>query len=298
MAQTMIIDNGTACLKVGAAIDESPYQIPTVVGRLKKQHLRHESETDILVGSELKASFKQSRSSSLCYPIQEGIVTDWDMLEQLWRDPFDQSKAVVEDVYMTLHPKQKDLDRALSQIFESLEAQRSYIGDSAAASLYASGRTTGLVIDIGEGCASCVPIFEGHVIQHAVSDKIASGKTISDLIRNVLKDQDPHLSLHITIDVLRDMKEKLCKVGTALPRQDKYQLPDGQWVSQASIQVINDLANDIWFKPTNRETQIKPLHENTSIALMKTDLDLRPSMLNNVILAGGCTLFDGFIDAY
>lgn len=132
---------------------------------------------------------------------------------------------------MTMNAKQKDLDKALSQIFESLEAQRSYIGNPAATSLYASGRTTGLVIDIGEGYASCVPIFEGHVMKHAISDKIASGKTISDRIRNVLKDQDPHLSQHITIDLLRDMKGKLCKVGTALPKQDKYQLPDGQWVS-------------------------------------------------------------------
>ena len=47
-------------------------------------------------------------------------------------------------------------------------------------SLYASGRTTGVVVDCGEGKSHAVPIYEGFAIKHAIQRLEKAGKHLTD----------------------------------------------------------------------------------------------------------------------
>ena len=49
-------------------------------------------------------------------------------------------------------------------MFEDFEVGVLYIAKDAVLSLYASGRTTGVVWDNGYGCGHCVPIYEGYAL--------------------------------------------------------------------------------------------------------------------------------------
>ena len=151
------------------------------------------------------------------YPIRDGKVTDWDTLEQIWQHATLQASKDqqdhIKDVYITLQPKQKDTDQALIRLFETLNARRAYIGTPASSSLYASGRTTGLVFEVGEGIASCIPVFEGHCLKNAMSDRAASGRIVSDHFLSILLEENQDINQQISPDVLRDMKEKLSRVG-------------------------------------------------------------------------------------
>ena len=47
-------------------------------------------------------------------------------------------------------------------------------------SLYAAGRTTGLVADAGDGVSHTIPVFEGFSIPHAVEKMEIAGRVLTD----------------------------------------------------------------------------------------------------------------------
>jgi actin-related protein len=46
-------------------------------------------------------------------------------------------------------------------------------------SLYSAGRTTGLVVDAGDGVSHTVPVFEGFTISHAVEKMEIAGRVLT-----------------------------------------------------------------------------------------------------------------------
>ena len=57
-----------------------------------------------------------------------------------------------------------------------------YLSTQAVLSLLASGRTTGLVLDSGDGVTQAVPIFSGSVISHAIGSIELGGKDITEYL--------------------------------------------------------------------------------------------------------------------
>lgn len=52
-------------------------------------------------------------------------------------------------------------EKATEIMFESFQVPALYVAIQAVLSLYASGRTTGIVLDIGDGVSHAVPVYEG-----------------------------------------------------------------------------------------------------------------------------------------
>jgi len=55
-------------------------------------------------------------------------------------------------------------ERTIQILFETLGVPAAYLQNHAAASAYASGRTTGAVLDSRDGVTQTVPISEGFVL--------------------------------------------------------------------------------------------------------------------------------------
>jgi len=72
-------------------------------------------------------------------------------------------------------------------MFETFNVPALYVAMQAVLSLYASGRTTGCVIDIGDGVSHVVPIYEGFALSHAIARLDLAGRDITTYLQRLLR---------------------------------------------------------------------------------------------------------------
>lgn len=90
-----------------------------------------------------------------------------------------------------------------------------YIQIQAVLSLYASGKTTGTVVDCGDGISHTVPIYEGFAIPHAIKKIPIAGRNLNDRLLQLLNQKGYSFSTTINPDnsEIKKIKETLCQVA-------------------------------------------------------------------------------------
>lgn len=93
-------------------------------------------------------------------------------------------------------------------MFETFDVPAFYLAIQAVLSLYSSGKTTGLVLDAGDGVTHTVPIYEGYALPHAIERNDLAGRDLTDYMRKLLNEVGLNFSSSAEIETIRDIKEK------------------------------------------------------------------------------------------
>lgn len=214
----VIIDNGSGMMKAGFAGEEAPAAVfPAVVGRPKTASaMQGVTQKTEYVGEEATA---KKGILNLRYPIESGIVGDWEDMERVWHHTlYNELRLIPSEVQGVLiteaprNPKQ-NREKMVQVMFETFEVNNVYVAIQAVMSLYASGRTTGLVVDSGDGVSHTVPIYEGFSLPHAIEKMMIAGRVLTNYCQKLLLEAGHSFTSSSELEVVKDIKEKLCYVA-------------------------------------------------------------------------------------
>merc|ERR1739848_341471 len=130
---------------------------------------------------------------TLKYPVEHGIITNWYDMDMIWHHTFYNELRVAPEeqpVLLTEAPLNPEANREkMTQImFETFNMPAMYVAIQAVLSLYASGRTTGIVrLDL-------------------------AGRELTNYLMKILTERGYSFTTTAEREIVRDIKEKLCYV--------------------------------------------------------------------------------------
>jgi len=290
-----IIDNGSYLIKAGVTDEDAKVVFRTTIGRPKLSG----RGSDPVFGREEKSV---GQPLSIKYPINHGIITDFDSMEQMWKYTLesrlcvDTSETPVVLTEPVMNPKQ-NREKTAQIMFETFDVPKLYLGNQGLLSLYAVGLQTGLVLDVGAGLFQTVPIYEGFRFREAWLRHDFGGNDVDQFMEELLRIRDP--TLRIKMETIRSLKEKICYVASDYEGEKKKAISslEDRYVFPSGEEIVLDKerfkAPECLFQPSLTGKDVIGIHSAVLESIKKCDSEIQKDLFDNIVLCGGSSKFRG-----
>jgi actin-related protein 3 len=328
IAPNVCIDVGTGYIKAGYCGNEEPsWILPSVYadsGRAGKTAGAEGTldDLDFSIGQEAL-----DRPNATCkYPVEHGIVTDWDKMERIWQHMFYKYMRIEPQEHgfvLTEPPANPPENRELTAevMFETFGAKQLLIAVQGVLALTASwnskkatqlglaGLSTGTVIDSGAGVTHVIPIVDGYVIGNAIRHIPLAGRDITNFVLEKLRERNATLPSDEALAAAQRVKERYCYVSKNM--DDEFNAYDDDPAShfrvhrerhrktgavyEFDVGYEQFLGPEVFFSPDIfSTTHTTPLPQVVDDVIQSCPIDARKGLYKNIVLSGGTTMFRNF----
>ncbi|XP_056657122.1 actin-3-like isoform X3 [Monodelphis domestica] len=307
----VIFDGGSRYFKVGYGGEYSPrFVFPSAIGHYRWQNIKSGMDLrDTFIGNEV---IEKWANLLVKYPIEHGIIVNWDDMEKIWHhsfynvlhvDPEKHPLLVTEHLFTPKANKEK----LIEVMFESFRVPALYVAIQDILSLFSSGRTSGLIVNSGDQMTYGVPIEGGDILPDSIMTMEVAGHDLSMALMKSLVNKGYSLCTMVELNLVRAIKEKLCYVALDFfdemfsedATAETFTLPDGRIIS---VKEERYRVPEAFFQPSllsmsTRDRQADftcpGLHKSIHELIMNCDPVLRKIFKMNTILCGGSMAFPG-----
>ena len=303
---TIVVDNGSGTCKAGFGGDEAPKAVfPSVVGFPHHQGLKFGGK-DCYVGNEAQS---MRGILTLKYPMDDTIYTNWDDNIKIWHHAFFNELRVDPEEHQVLLTEpplnlRTNREKMFEIMFETFNTRGMYLALQPMLSLYAYDRTTGIVLECGDGASHTVPLFNGVEFPNAGHQWDLGGRDITDYLTKKLNERGYHFTTIAEREMVRQVKEKMCYVTPEFPeemgtgaksssREEIYELPDGQMIIIGNERFR---CPEALFRPSLLGMNYPGIHEHVYMSIKKSFSGMQRELFDNIVLSGGSTMYPGFAE--
>eukprot|EP00004_Rigifila_ramosa_P007385 TRINITY_DN1834_c0_g1_i1.p1 TRINITY_DN1834_c0_g1~~TRINITY_DN1834_c0_g1_i1.p1 ORF type:complete len:1243 (+),score=284.44 TRINITY_DN1834_c0_g1_i1:4-3732(+) len=305
--RTVVLDLGSAWVRAGFAGDDCPYSCVFPSADYARDLLDHQAEGLTTPRPPLTEYFP----GKTCFDGRNGV--DWDAMADVidatfschlgLSDPSRHATLMTEPMGMT----RKGRTAALEIMFEALKVPGLNLRQSAHMCLAARGKQTGLVVNVGNSL-QIVAVYDNYPLPQSIVERYFGGIQLSNFLGELLRREHG-------VAVGEDYSERAFRGDVQTIKHTLcYAAPDFDQLNRAALRGSPDhirhfrLANGMTlpisderymvaegvFRPSVLHTEVQPLHDLVLESIDRCEIDVRKSLLNNIVLGGGSTDFPGF----
>lgn len=304
----IVCDNGTGFVKVGYAGQNFPsYIYPSMIGRpiirAEEELLENVQLKEVMCGDEASAA---RHSLEVKYPVENGIIKNWDDMELLWNYTFYEKLQIHPQdnkILLTEPPMNpaKNREKLIETMFEKYSFGACNVSIQAMLTLYAQGLLTGVVVDTGDGVTHVIPVYDGFVPQHLIRRLDVAGRHITQYLIKLLLLRGYAFNRTADFETVRQIKEKVCYVAYDINQERKlalettclmenYTLPDGRVIKIGRERFE---AAEALFSPHLIDCEKPGMADMVFDMIQSADIDTRPEYYKHIVLSGGSSMYPG-----